>query len=113
MLKSKIKDWWENNLPQDAYSRKEINTREYFDEQEQKRYEIYYRYFPEILQWDEWKGKKVLEIGCGVGTDILQFARNGAIVTGIDLTETAIQTTKERFRVYNQSRISCLQGTYS
>ncbi|HLC60527.1 MAG TPA: class I SAM-dependent methyltransferase [Candidatus Nanoarchaeia archaeon] len=105
-MKTKIKNWWENHLPQDAYSSKKINTKPYFDEQEQKRYEIYYKYFPEILKWDKWKGKKVLEIGCGGGTDILQFAKNGAIVTGIDLTETAIKITKRRFDIYN------LKGTF-
>src|SRR3989338_2647216 len=105
-MKTKIKNWWENHLPQDAYSSKKINTKPYFDEQEQKRYEIYYKYFPEILKWDKWKGKKVLEIGCGGGTDILQFAKNGAIVTGIDLTQTAIQITKKRFDAYN------LKGTF-
>ena len=106
MPKTKIRNWWENHLPQYAYSSKEINTKAYFDEQEKKRYGIYYRYFPEILQWDRWKGKSVLEIGCGVGTDLLQFAKHGAIVTGIDLTQTAIQITKKRFDAYN------LKGTF-
>jgi ubiquinone/menaquinone biosynthesis C-methylase UbiE len=37
-----------------------------------------------------------MEIGVGTGTDLLQFARAGAIVTGVDLTEEAIEHAKHR-----------------
>ena len=40
---------------------------------------------------------KVLEIGCGIGTDGAQFARAGADYTGIDLTQAAIDLARERF----------------
>jgi SAM-dependent methyltransferase len=45
------------------------------------------------------KGKNVLEIGCGAGTDLAEFARFGAKVTGLDITEAAVNLTKERFKV--------------
>ena len=43
------------------------------------------------------KNKKVLEVGVGLGTDILQFAKGGALAHGIDLTNKAIELTSLRF----------------
>jgi len=98
--KEEIHKFWSQHLPQMSYSDKEEYTREYFDEIEKKRYETYYKYLPKILQWNKYKDKKVLEIGCGVGTEILQFAKNESIVIGIDLTKKAIEITKKRFELY-------------
>ena len=43
----------------------------------------------------------ILEIGCGMGTDSIMFAKGGADVTGVDLTENAVKTTSNRFKLYN------------
>jgi ubiquinone/menaquinone biosynthesis C-methylase UbiE len=48
------------------------------------------------------KGKRVLEVGCGIGTDALQFAKSGAFYTGVDLTEAAISIAQRRFNLLNQ-----------
>ncbi|MDX1746746.1 MAG: class I SAM-dependent methyltransferase, partial [Halobacteriales archaeon] len=39
-----------------------------------------------------------LEIGCGIGADGYEFARYGANYTGVDLTSSAVDLTRERFR---------------
>lgn len=49
-----------------------------------------------------YKDKKVLEIGCGIGTDGIQFARAGALYTGVDLTERGVAISKERFHSFGQ-----------
>ena len=67
----------------------------YGDEQDRIRYELE----PEIepfAKFAEARGRKVLEIGVGMGADFLRWARNGADATGVDLTERAIGITKER-----------------
>ena len=46
------------------------------------------------LEFDQYNGKDVLEIGCGMGIDLLQYAKGGANVTGIDLTEKAVKIVK-------------------
>ncbi len=96
-----IQKWWNNHLPQMNYSDKKLYSREFFDEVERKRYSIYYNFLPEVMEFDKYKNKKVLEIGCGIGTDIIQFAKHGANTTAIDLTERAVEITKKRFKVYN------------
>ena len=48
----------------------------------------------EFGEFGSWRGRRVLEIGCGVGTDTIRFARAGADITSIDLTEHAVRLTK-------------------
>jgi 2-polyprenyl-3-methyl-5-hydroxy-6-metoxy-1,4-benzoquinol methylase len=42
-------------------------------------------------------GKSVLDIGCGNGYVLAQYAKYGARVSGIDLTQTALRLTRARF----------------
>jgi ubiquinone/menaquinone biosynthesis C-methylase UbiE len=69
---------------------------------------------PHILdfaQFEKWKGKKVLEIGCGMGTATVNFARAGAQVTAIDLSSESIKLAKDRMRVYGlEDKVTLYQG---
>jgi ubiquinone/menaquinone biosynthesis C-methylase UbiE len=67
----------------------------YGDDQDRVRYELE----PEILRVANFasaRGKRVLEIGVGMGADCVRWAREGADVVGIDLTERAVSLTKQR-----------------
>lgn len=81
----------------------EFGTREFFDEVERYRYEEYAPWMREAMGFDRFAGKRLLEIGCGMGTDLLQFARGGASVTGLDLTPRHIEISKKRFEIYGFS----------
>ena len=98
----KIRDYWNNRPCNLRHSRSPIGTREYFDEVEARRYanEPHNYTFPEF---DRWKGKRVLEIGCGIGTDAVNFARAGADYTGIDLSAESVKLAKQRFEVFGLS----------
>src|ERR1044071_8414907 len=78
----------------------EFGTRDYFDAIEAYRYREYAPWMKEALGFDRYSGKRVLEIGCGTGTDLLQFARGGARVTGIDLTPRSVEIARRRFDLY-------------
>ena len=63
--------------------------------------ETRYRLEPFIAAFagfEKWKGKRVLEIGVGLGADHQQFSEGGALCTGVDLTARAVAHTRERFR---------------
>jgi SAM-dependent methyltransferase len=62
---------------------------------EQERYSAYPWLF-EVAEFKKHAGDKVLEIGCGTGADLLQFARHGAIATGIDLTSSHVELARRR-----------------
>lgn len=82
-------------------------TQPFFDEIERYRYEVYAPWIKKLIPFSAYHGKRILEIGVGMGTDHLQFARSGAVCYGIDLTPKSIEVTKRRCEVYKQdSRLS-------
>ena len=99
--KQTIKEYWEKSAPQTWYSDKEPLSIEWFNEIEYKRYNLYLECFNEMFEYEYHYKEKVLEIGCGVGTDLVRFAKNGALCSAIDLTEFAIKTTKKHFELKN------------
>jgi ubiquinone/menaquinone biosynthesis C-methylase UbiE len=54
-----------------------------------------------FAQFNRWAGKRVLELGCGAGSDLLRFAKAGARVTGVDLSPSSASLAKTRLHVYN------------
>jgi SAM-dependent methyltransferase len=78
----------------------EFGTREFFDTVERHRYTEYAEWMPGVMGFDKFRDARLLEIGCGMGTDLLQFARGGARCIGIDLTPRSIEITRHRFRLY-------------
>ncbi len=79
----------------------ELGTREFFDAIEKHRYTQYAPWMPQVMGFDQFRGARLLEIGCGMGTDLLQFARGGARCIGIDLTPRSVQITRHRFKLYD------------
>lgn len=58
-----------------------------------------YELEPEILSFADFdgaQGKRVLEIGVGMGADFVRWSRAGAFPTGVDLTERAAELTHRR-----------------
>ncbi len=98
-LKSEVRDYWDSEACGTWFTDKEKYTKEYFEEIEKARYEV----SPEILpfaQFDNFKGKKLLEVGVGAGTDFLQWVRGGTKAYGLDLTQEAIDHVQHRLDVY-------------
>jgi len=95
-----VKNYWNNQPCNIKHSSKDINTYQYFEEVSNKRYFVE-PHIPEFAGFNKYKDKKVLEIGCGIGTDAQEFAKHGAIYKGIDLTENSIDICKNRFHLFN------------
>jgi len=97
------KYWHKKHVPQQWYSRKEPNTLSWFNELRYKRYTLYYDYLKEDCEFEYHGGEEVLEIGCGIGTDLAEYARNGAVVTGVDLGADQVEFTKLNFKLQKLS----------
>ena len=62
---------------------------------EEERYSIY-PWLYEAAEFRRHTGERVLEIGCGTGSDLLQFAKHGALATGVDLTSKHVELACQR-----------------
>lgn len=98
----RIRSFWNNQPCGSRNSDKEKMTKDYFDEIERNRYFVE-PHVPPFAQFDKWKGKRVLEIGCGIGTDSLQFSRAGADITVVDFSDKSLEMCKARFKLYGCS----------
>lgn len=94
--------WGQDPCGAETAPEHELGTREFFDAVERNRYIDYAPWMPQLMGFDQFPGASLLEIGCGMGTDLLQFARGGASCTGVDLTPRSVEITRHRFALYRQ-----------
>jgi ubiquinone/menaquinone biosynthesis C-methylase UbiE len=93
-----IREYWSKNLHDIEITHNPIGTKEFFDELEKYHYEKL-EYLPRIVNFNAYKGTKLLEVGCGLGIDLVRFAKGGAVVTGIDLVDPVIELAKKNFEL--------------
>jgi len=96
-----VKKFWNDRPCNVRHSSKDIGTPEYFNEVSNKKFFVE----PHILDFTDftsWDGKKVLEIGCGLATAGIEFAKSGADYTGVELSEESLYLARKRFEVYEQ-----------
>jgi SAM-dependent methyltransferase len=101
--KQRAREQWSEDPCGAVYGREqEFGTREFFDAVESHRYTEYAPWMPEVMGFNDFAGARLLEVGCGMGTDLLQFARGGAKVTGVDLTPRSIEISRQHLAVYGE-----------
>jgi ubiquinone/menaquinone biosynthesis C-methylase UbiE len=105
--KDEVQDQWNNNPCGSHYvNEAEHHTLDWYLEVERYRYEEYAPWMYDTMEFSHHAGKTLLEIGGGLGTDHVQFAKHGAITTDVDLSAGHLAFAQENFRLRG------LKGTF-
>jgi ubiquinone/menaquinone biosynthesis C-methylase UbiE len=104
-LKERVRAFWQEHPCGTKFTDAEPGSRRFYELVEEHRYTKEW-HIPTAANFADTQGKRVLEIGCGLGTDGAQFAKAGADYTGIDLTDAAVDLARRRFEIFQ------LPGTF-
>jgi len=99
-LKERVRAFWQEHPCGTKFADASPGSRRFYELVEEHRYQKEW-HIPAAADFSKAHGKKVLEIGCGLGTDGAQFALAGADYTGIDLTDAAVDLARRRFDLFN------------
>ena len=99
-LKERVRAFWQANPCGVKFAEAAPGTRRFYELVESHRYTSEW-HIPVAADFVSAGGSKVLEIGCGLGTDGAQFAKAGADYTGVDLTEAAVELARRRFELFD------------
>jgi ubiquinone/menaquinone biosynthesis C-methylase UbiE len=94
----KIKDYWNKKPCNINHSDEPSFNKKYFEEVRKKKYFVE-KHILKFADFKKYKNKNVLEIGCGIGTDAVEFIRNGARYIGVDYSNKSIEISRKRVEV--------------
>lgn len=94
-----IQRYWNHRIHDLEMTGQPVGTKAFFDELDEYRFDKL-RYLPQLVDFAGFRGQRLLEVGCGIGTDLARFARGGALVTGVDLSETAVGLARQNLALH-------------
>ena len=91
-----VRDYWNQHIHDLEVTKHPVGSPGFFADLDEYHFEKLH-HLPRLIRFDGYRGRAVLEVGCGAGTDLVRFARGGAIVTGVDLSASAIALARQNF----------------
>jgi len=91
-----VRAYWERQVHDLKITQHPVGSRCFFDDLDQYHFEKLH-YLLRLVDFDGYRGRSVLDVGCGAGVDLARFARGGAEVTGIDLAASAVDLARTNF----------------
>jgi len=95
-----VRAHWDRQPCDSELSTRERLSREFYLDVERQRYALQ-PHILEILSWIDWRGKRVLEVGAGVGTDARRIIGAGALYTGINVDRGSTEATAQALRAFS------------
>ena len=92
-----VRDYWDRHIHDLEITTHAVGTPGFFADLDQYHFEKLHHLL-RLVDFDGYRGRRVLEVGCGAGTDLVRFARGGAEVTGVDLSPSAIALARQNFQ---------------
>lgn len=97
------RDTWERKAVGEDRATAEAGTLDYFDQIRAYRYGYETPFIPRVFDFSSLAGKRVLEIGVGIGTDAVEMMRHGAIYSGLDITRNHLDLTRRNIALRQQN----------
>jgi SAM-dependent methyltransferase len=91
-----VRNYWNAHIHDLEISSHPVGSPGFFADLDQYHFEKLH-HLPRLIAFDGYRGQRVLEVGCGAGTDLVRFAKGGAVVTGVDLSPSAIVLARQNF----------------
>jgi len=91
-----VREYWNQHIHDLEITSHPVGSPGFFSDLDQYHFEKLHHLL-RLVAFDGYRGKRVLEVGCGAGTDLARFARGGAIVTGVDLAASAVALARQNF----------------
>lgn len=91
-----VRAYWDTHIHDLEITTHSPGSPGFFADLEQYHFEKLH-HLPRLVPFDQYRGRRVLEVGCGAGTDLVRFARHGAIATGVDLAPSSIALAAKNF----------------
>jgi SAM-dependent methyltransferase len=98
-LNRRVREYWNERIHDLEMTEQPVGTRGFFEDLDAYRYDKL-AYLPRVIDFEGYRNQRLLEIGCGIGTDLVRFARGGAIVAGMDLSETALGLARRNLELH-------------
>ena len=91
-----VRDYWDRHIHDLEITTHAVGTAGFFADLDQYHFEKLHHLL-RLVDFEGYRGRRVLEVGCGAGTDLVRFARGGAEVTGVDISPSAIALARQNF----------------
>ncbi len=91
-----VRAYWNHHIHDLEITRHPVGSRGFFEDLDQYHFEKLHHLL-RLVDFDGYRGKSVLEVGCGAAVDLARFARGGAQATGVDLSASAIELARANF----------------
>lgn len=95
-IKAQVQKFWQASPCDSWFTDEAPGTLAFYRSLDRHRYEVHSR-LQKAVGFERTRGLRVLEIGCGCGSEAELFARAGADYTAVDLTNAAVSITRKRF----------------
>ena len=107
-----VREYWDKHIHDLDITEHAVGSRAFFDDLDQYHFEKLHHLL-RLVDFDGYRGRAVLEVGCGAAVDLARFARGGADVTGVDVAPSAIELARANFsqqRLTGDSRSPTASG---
>jgi SAM-dependent methyltransferase len=98
-LTREVRAYWNARIHDLEMTDQPPGSKAFFEELDEYRFDKL-AYLPKVVDFNGFRGQRLVEIGCGIGTDLVRFAKGGAHVLGVDLSETAIRLARRNLEVH-------------